>query len=73
MNAWIVRTFTVEEKVTEHKAVKAKTEFLGLREDNILKADFQDCNPATFWQQTVLIYPILSDRAPKLLNTLCEI
>jgi hypothetical protein len=34
MDGWIVRPFTVEEKLIEDAGVKAKAEFLGLQEGN---------------------------------------
>jgi hypothetical protein len=51
-----------ERKCNRRKAV------LGLREDNTLKADFQDSDLASFWGKIVLEYPILSDRVLKLLT-----
>jgi hypothetical protein len=53
MQVWIVRSSSVEENVCEGKDIKAKAEFLGLPEDNTLKAGLE-C-------------PILSSRAPELL------
>jgi hypothetical protein len=67
MNAWIVKLFIVEVTGTEDKDVKAKAEFLGLGEDNTVKADFQDSDLATFWQKAGLEYFILSNRVLKLL------
>ena len=40
-NTWIVRPFSVEEVVIKDDDVTTKAEFLGLREDSTLKADFQ--------------------------------
>ena len=44
-----------------------KAEFLGLREDNTPKADFQGSDLATFWHKAGTGYPVLSDRALKVL------
>ena len=56
-NTWIVRPFTVEEGVSKDDNVTAK-ESLGLREDNPLKADFQDSDLATFWHKAGPGHPI---------------
>ena len=45
--------FSVEERVVKDDGVTAKAEFLGLREGNTLKADFQDSDLATFWHKLI--------------------
>jgi hypothetical protein len=44
--------------------MKAKAEYLGLREDNTLTADFQD-----FLWEASLEYPIFSDKSLKILTS----
>jgi hypothetical protein len=46
-------------QVTEDKDAQVKAQFLGLREDSTLKADFQDPDLATFWLKASLQYPRL--------------
>ena len=62
-----MRPFSVEEGVIKDDDVTAKAEFHCLREDNTLKADFQDSDLATFWHKAGTGYPVLSDRALKVL------
>jgi hypothetical protein len=63
MNAWIVKQFSVEKVVIEDKDIKAKAEFRGQRDDNALKADFQDFDLAKFQQKDELEWPVIPDRA----------
>ena len=52
-NTWIMIPFSVEERVVKDDGVTAKAEFLGLREGNTLKADFQYSHLATFWHKLI--------------------
>jgi hypothetical protein len=65
MNAWVVKQFSVAKVVIEDKDIKAKAEFRGQREDNTLKADFQDFDLATFRKKYGLEWFIILDRALK--------
>ncbi|XP_026475576.1 zinc finger BED domain-containing protein 5-like [Ctenocephalides felis] len=40
---------------------------LGLRENNLLKVDFQNDKLSTFWRKAAAEYPIIADRALKIL------
>ena len=52
--------------------VTAKAESFGLREDNRLKADFQDSDLATFCHKAGTGYPVLSDSCPESPHPICH-
>lgn len=60
---WIARPFSVEENAIRDDDVNAKVEFLALREDAGVKADFIHQHIATFWLNIRGDFPILSERA----------
>jgi hypothetical protein len=52
----------VDEGIFSDTEIKAKAQFLGLREDNTLKIDFKNTQLATFWQKIGGEYPLLSEK-----------
>ena len=66
-NTWIARPFSLKEGIIKDDDVTAEREFLGLREDNTLKADFQESGLGTFWHEAGTGHPNPSDRALKVL------
>lgn len=67
VNAWVLRPFSVDESVFPDIEIEAKAQFLGLREDNTLKIDFENTQLATFWRKIGGEYPLLSEKALKIL------
>ena len=66
--SWILRPFSSElENVIEDTDTNAKIEFLSLREDIALKVDYQEQELCSFWGKLGNEYPILSERALKVL------
>ncbi|XP_037299508.1 protein ZBED8 [Manduca sexta] len=65
--SWILRPFSTCVDIFKDEDVSAKVEFLGLRENNSLKVDFQNDKLSTFWRKAAAEYPIIADRALKML------
>ncbi|GBP91744.1 Protein ZBED8 [Eumeta japonica] len=65
--SWILRPFSTCVDIFKDEDVLAKVEFLGLRENNSLKVDFQNDKLGTFWRKAAAEYPIIADRALKML------
>lgn len=65
--SWILRPFPTCVDIFKDEDVSAKVEFLGLRENNSLKVDFQNDKLSTFWRKAAAEYPIIADRALKML------
>jgi len=55
--------FSVDENVFPDTEIETKSQFLGLREDNTLKIDFENTQLATFWRKIGGEYPLLSEKA----------
>uniref|UniRef100_A0A8D9EPM7 SCAN domain-containing protein 3 n=1 Tax=Cacopsylla melanoneura TaxID=428564 RepID=A0A8D9EPM7_9HEMI len=66
-NAWVLRPFSVNEESFPDSETQAKVQFLGLREDNTLKHDFEENEISTFWIRTGNEYPLLSEKALRIL------
>lgn len=66
-NSWILRPFSTDDDIIRDEDVAAKVEFLGLRENSTLKVEFQNYDLSTFWIKTGAEYPVLSNRALKML------
>ncbi|GBP07466.1 hypothetical protein EVAR_100225_1 [Eumeta japonica] len=64
-SSWILRPFSTCVDIFKDEDVLAKVEFLGLRENNSLKVDFQNDKLGTFWRKAAAEYPIIADRALK--------
>ncbi|XP_060855696.1 protein FAM200A-like [Metopolophium dirhodum] len=67
VNAWVLRPFSVDENVFPDTEIETKSQFLGLREDNTQKIDFYNTLLATFWRKIGGEYPLLSEKALKIL------
>ena len=67
VNAWVLRPFSVDESVFPDIEIEAKAQFLGLHEDNTQKIDFENTQLAKFWQKIGGKYPLLSEKALKIL------
>ncbi|XP_039750840.1 SCAN domain-containing protein 3-like [Pararge aegeria] len=66
-NSWILRPFSTDDDIIRDEDVAAKVEFLGLRENSTLKVEFQNYDLSTFWIKTGAEYPVLCNRALKML------
>ncbi|XP_025420883.1 zinc finger BED domain-containing protein 5-like [Sipha flava] len=67
VNAWVLRPFSVDENVFPDTEIETKSQFLGLRENNTQKIDFENTQLATFWRKIGGEYPLLSEKALKIL------
>ncbi|GBP88558.1 SCAN domain-containing protein 3 [Eumeta japonica] len=65
--SWISRPFSTCVDIFKDEDVLAKVEFLGLRENNSLKVDFQIDKLGTFGRKAAAEYLIIADRALKML------
>lgn len=65
--SWILRPYSTCVDIFKDEDVSAKVEFLGLRKDNSLKVDFENNEVGTFWRNATAEYPIIADRALKML------
>ncbi|GBP62958.1 SCAN domain-containing protein 3 [Eumeta japonica] len=66
-NSWVLRPFLTGDHIFKDEDMSAKVEFLGLREDCTLKVEFQNYDLCTFWKKVRAEYPIIADRALKML------
>lgn len=66
-NSWILRPFTSDANIIKDEDVAAKVEFLELRENTTCRVEFQNYDLSTFWQKAGAEYPILANRALKML------
>lgn len=66
-NSWILRPFSTNDEIFEDEDVSAKVEHLGLRENSTFKVDFQNYDLGTFWRKVGAEYPIIADRALRIL------
>lgn len=62
VNVWVLRPFSVDESVFSDTEIEAKAQFLGLREDNTQKIDFENTKLVKFWRIIGGEYPLLSKK-----------
>lgn len=66
-SSWMVRPLTTDDNIIKDEDVAAKVEFLGLRENTTCRVEFQNYDLSTFWRKAGAEYPVIANRALKML------
>lgn len=62
-----IKTIFSDDDTIRDEDVAAKVEFLGLRENSTFKIEFQNYDLTTFWRKADAEYPVIADKALKML------